>query len=87
MVKGCNHQGPFSEGPAAEPQDRERNQLFNAGFESGLKHGAKEERAAVIRRLEDMVFVGVGREAEWTRHIVRVISAMPTGIVPAEPKR
>lgn len=46
--RGCNHQGPFAEGPAAEPQDRERNQLYNAGFEAGLKTGTKRERAAVV---------------------------------------
>jgi len=37
----CDHIGPFSEGPAAEPQDRERNQLYNAGFEMGVKHATK----------------------------------------------
>lgn len=40
--EGCNHEGPFSEGTATEPEQRDRNQLYNAGFEAGLKHGTRK---------------------------------------------
>lgn len=55
-LRTCNHVGPFSEGGAAEPQDRERNQLYNAGYELGMKYGRKFERrdvVAVLRTEED----------------------------------
>lgn len=49
----CNHIGPFSEGPAAEPQDRERNQIYNAGFEMGLKHATSRAVSFVEARHAD----------------------------------
>lgn len=88
-VAACNHVGPFSDGLATSPQDRERNQLYNAGFEAGTGHATRRSirllRGAARRDTGDINLGSIAlelaaRAIERNEHLGPAYAATPAPI-------